>query len=222
VENRRGKAVTAPGGRISACGLVPICRFERLEQALGVAEAVHTGGCDVLEFPMTSPLALKAIEKVADAWGDRMFIGAGTVLDPETARSCMLAGAKFIVSPAVSESVIRICKRYSITVCPGGLTPTEILTAWEAGADFVKVFPCGSVGGPEYLKYLKAPFPRIRLIPVGGVTFENAADFIAAGSAALGTGNGLIDPKAVAQGRYDIVTKNTARFVEILKSARPA
>jgi 2-dehydro-3-deoxyphosphogluconate aldolase / (4S)-4-hydroxy-2-oxoglutarate aldolase len=212
--------MTAPGDRIAACGLVPIFRFDRIEQALGVAEAVYEGGCDVLEFPMTSPLALKAIEKVADAWGERMLIGAGTVLDPETARSCMLAGAGFIVSPAVSLSVIRMCKRYSVTVCPGGLTPTEILTAWEAGADFVKIFPCGSVGGPRYITYLKAPFPQIKMIPVGGVTFENAADFIAAGSAALGTGNGLIDPRAVSEGRYDAVTKNTARFVEILKNAR--
>ena len=215
--------MTAPlsgSERIVACGLVPIFRFERLDRALNVVEAVYNGGVDVLEFPMTSPLAIKAIEQVADAWGERMFIGAGTVLDAETARSCMLAGARFIVSPCVNSSVIRICKKYSIIVCPGALTPTEILAAWEDGADFVKIFPCGSVGGPAYIKYLKAPFPHIQMIPVGGVTFENAADFIHAGSAALGTGNGLIDPKAVSEGRYDTITKNTSRFVDILKSAR--
>jgi 2-dehydro-3-deoxyphosphogluconate aldolase/(4S)-4-hydroxy-2-oxoglutarate aldolase len=208
--------------RISACGLVPIFRFERLDQALQVVEAVLSGGVDVLEFPMTSPLAIKAIEKASDRWGERMFLGAGTVLNAETARSCILAGAKFIVSPSVSTSVIRVCKRYSITVCPGGLTPTEIQTAWEAGADYVKIFPCGSVGGPEYIKYLKAPFPHIQMIPVGGVTFENAADFISAGCAALGTGNCLIDPLAVSEGRYEAITENTSRFVEILKTARRA
>ena len=212
----------SPSGtqRIVTCGLVPIFRFERLDQALKTVEALYNGGVDVIEFPMTSKLAIIAIEKIADAWGDRIFLGAGTVLDTETARACMLAGARFIVSPAVNVNVIQLCKRYSLTVCPGALTPTEILTAWDAGADFVKIFPCGNVGGPAYIKNLKAPFPQIQMIPVGGVTFDNAADFIHAGSAALGTGNGLIDPTAVAAERYDDITKNAARYAAIIKSAR--
>jgi 2-dehydro-3-deoxyphosphogluconate aldolase / (4S)-4-hydroxy-2-oxoglutarate aldolase len=206
--------------RIVSCGLVPIFRFERLEQAEKTVEALYKGGVDVIEFPMTSKLAINAIEKIADTWGDKIFLGAGTVLDTETARACMLAGARFIVSPVVNVDVIELCKRYSLTVCPGALTPTEILTAWEAGADFVKIFPCGNVGGPAYIKNLKAPFPHIQMIPVGGVTFDNAADFIHAGSAALGTGNGLIDANVVAAERYDSITKNAAQFAAIIKSAR--
>jgi 2-dehydro-3-deoxyphosphogluconate aldolase / (4S)-4-hydroxy-2-oxoglutarate aldolase len=208
--------------RITTCGLIPIFRFHELEQAVRVTEALKNAGVDVVEFPMTSPLALKAIEKVKEIWGDSMVVGAGTVLDAQTARACMLAGAQFIVTPTVKAELGVMCKRYSAALCMGALTPTEVLAAWEAGSDFVKIFPCGSFGGVEYIKQLKAPFPHIPLVPVGGVTFDNAADFIRAGSAALGSGNGLIDPKAVAAGNYDTITANARRFLEIITTSRRA
>jgi 2-dehydro-3-deoxyphosphogluconate aldolase/(4S)-4-hydroxy-2-oxoglutarate aldolase len=213
-------ASTSNAELIRACGLMPIIRFEKLEQAMKTVEALVKGGVHVVEFPMTSPLALLAIEKISEAWGDKLLIGAGTVLDTETARLCITAGARFIVSPAVNADVIQLCKRYSITVCPGALTPTEVLTAWEAGADMVKIFPCGNVGGPDYIKQLKAPFPHIRMMPVGGVTFQNAAEFIKAGSDALGTGNTCVEPKAVAAGDYETITRNAARFIDIIFTAR--
>jgi 2-dehydro-3-deoxyphosphogluconate aldolase/(4S)-4-hydroxy-2-oxoglutarate aldolase len=219
-EEMTGQASAAE--KIASCGLMPIVRFERLDQALLAVEALYKGGVDVVEFPMTSALALKAMEKTAESWGDKMLMGAGTVLDAETARICIAAGARFIVSPAVNTHVITLCKRHSIAVCPGALTPTEVLTAWEAGADFVKIFPCGNVGGPNYIKQLKAPYPHIRMMPVGGVTFQNAADFIKAGSDALGTGNTCIDPKSVASGDFDSITKNASRFMEIIIAARRA
>jgi 2-dehydro-3-deoxyphosphogluconate aldolase / (4S)-4-hydroxy-2-oxoglutarate aldolase len=206
--------------RIVSCGLIPIFRFERLEQALKTVEALYNGGVDVVEFPMTSILAIKAVEKVVDSWGDKILVGAGTVLDGETARSCILAGAQFIVTPSVKGEIAVMCKRYSVALCMGALTPTETLAAWEAGSDFVKIFPCGNVGGPSYIRQLKAPFPQINMVPVGGVTFENAGDFIRAGSAALGAGGGLIDPKAVAANRYDLISQNASRFIDIIKAAR--
>jgi 2-dehydro-3-deoxyphosphogluconate aldolase / (4S)-4-hydroxy-2-oxoglutarate aldolase len=206
--------------KIGSCGLMPIVRFDRLDQAMNIVTALHKAGVTIVEFPMTSALAVKALEKTTEAWGDKMLIGAGTVLDTETARMCISAGARFIVSPAVNLRVIHLCKRYSIAVCPGALTPTEVLTAWEAGSDFVKIFPCGNVGGPDYIKQLKVPFPHIRMMPVGGVTFQNAADFIKAGSDALGTGNTCIDPKAVASGDFESITKTASRFMEIISNAR--
>ncbi len=208
--------------RIASCGLMPIVRFERLDQAMKIVEALHDAGVDVVEFPMTSAQALHAIEKVSDAWGDSMLVGAGTVLDAQTARACMLAGAEFIVTPSVSDNVAGVCKRYSKPVCMGALTPTEVLAAWEHGSDFVKIFPCGCVGGPDYIKQLKAPFPHIQLVPVGGVTFENAAAFIRAGSAALGSGGGLIDPKTVAAANWEMITKGAARLIGIIATARRA
>jgi 2-dehydro-3-deoxyphosphogluconate aldolase / (4S)-4-hydroxy-2-oxoglutarate aldolase len=223
MDRYRGKEMSAfspAGERIASCGLVPIFRFQKLDQAMKVAEALHNADVDIVEFPMTSPLALQAIEKVKEVWGDNMLVGAGTVLSGETARACVLAGAQFIVTPSFKEEIAVMCKQYSVALCMGALTPTEVAAAWEAGADFVKIFPCGNVGGPDYIRQLKAPFPHIRMIPVGGVTFENAADFIHAGSAALGAGNGLIDPKAVSSERYDAISRNASRFTEIIKSAR--
>ena len=206
--------------RIASCGLVPIVRFQRLDQAMKITEALHGGGVNVVEFPMTSPQALQAIATIKAEWGEKMFVGAGTVLDSETARACILAGAQFLVTPSVNAEIARVCKRYSVALCMGALTPTEVLAAWEAGSDFVKIFPCGAVGGTEYIRQLKAPFPHIRMIPVGGVTLENAADFIHAGCAALGTGNCLIDPKAVAAGQFTGIAQTASRFLEIIKTAR--
>src|SRR6267378_2341247 len=141
-------------------GIVPVVRTHSAEGAINAIEAIYRGGIRAAEITMTVPGAIRALEKVADKFGDQIVLGAGTVLDPETARACMLAGAEFFVTPSLSLKTIEMAKRYSKLICPGALTPTEVLTAWEAGADFVKVFPCGNVGGPKYIKALRAPFPH--------------------------------------------------------------
>jgi 2-dehydro-3-deoxyphosphogluconate aldolase/(4S)-4-hydroxy-2-oxoglutarate aldolase len=169
---------------------------------------------------MTVPGALRVIEKVADRYGDKILLGAGTVLDAETARAVILAGAEFIVTPSLKASTIEVCKRYSKVVIPGALTPTEVVTAWEAGADFVKVFPCDNVGGPKYIRALKGPFPQIDLIPTGGVNLNTAAEFLAAGSAALAVGSELVDKKAVAAGDFAKITDNARKFLEVMQAAR--
>jgi 2-dehydro-3-deoxyphosphogluconate aldolase/(4S)-4-hydroxy-2-oxoglutarate aldolase len=169
---------------------------------------------------MTVPGAIKVIEAVAAKYARDTIVGAGTVLDPETARVCMLSGAQFIVSPALNLDTIVICNRYSVPVMPGALTPTEVVTAWDAGADFVKIFPCGSVGGASYIKNLKGPLPQIKFIPTGGVSLKTAADFIKAGSSALGVGTDLVDVKAIRAGEANVVTERAKQFVEIIKQAR--
>ena len=174
-------------------GILPIIRTDTAEQALRAAEAVHRAGIKVLEVTMTVPGALRVLEKVADEFGDEMILGAGTVLDSETARSCMLAGAEFFVTPALNRATIDICNRYSKCIMAGALTPTEALQAWEAGADMVKIFPVGMVGGPSYIKALKAPLPQILMIPTGGVTLANAKAFFEAGASAIAVGSELVD-----------------------------
>src|SRR6266404_742204 len=184
-------------------GIIPVIRASSAEQALQAASAVMRGGIQTLEITMTVPRAIRVMEKLADELGDKVLLGAGTVLDSETARAALLAGAEFIVTPALKRDVIEVGHRYSKPVMPGGLTPTEVLSAWEAGASFVKVFPCGNMGGPKYIRSLKAPFPHIQLIPTGGVNLENAMDFLLAGSAALGVGADLVDTKALEGRKYD-------------------
>ncbi len=173
-------------------GMVPVVRTESAEGAVKAIQAIYRGGIRAAEITMTVPGALKALEKVADEFGDKMVLGAGTVLDPETARACMLAGAEFFVTPSLKLSTIEMVKRYSKVIMPGGLTPTEVLTAWEAGADAVKVFPCGAVGGAKYIKALRAPFPHIEMVPTGGVNLETVPDFLKAGACAVGVGAELI------------------------------
>ena len=179
--------------RIKTLAIVPIVRTPGEASALEAAEAVLEGGIDCVEITMTVANALRAIEVIADRHGDRILLGAGTVLDPETARACMLAGAQFFVTPALNHKTIEMARRYSRPIFPGALTPTEILTAWEAGADGVKVFPCNALGGAKYIKSIKAPLPHIDLIPTGGVNLETIGDFLAAGSTAVGVGSELID-----------------------------
>src|SRR5512138_1859836 len=174
-------------------GIVPIVRTSSAESAIRSVEAIYNGGIRAAEITMTVPGAVKALEKVADQFGGKILLGAGTVLDPETARICMLAGAQFFVTPALRVSTIEMAKRYSKVIMPGALTPTEVLTAWEAGADAVKVFPCGNVGGAKYIKALKAPFPQIEMVPTGGVNLETTADFLRAGACAVAVGGELID-----------------------------
>ena len=201
-------------------GVVPVVRTSSAESAVLAIEAVYRGGIRAAEITMTVPGAIKALEKLADAFGDKLVLGAGTVLDPETARICMLAGAQFFVTPALNLKTIEMVKRYSKIIMPGALTPTEIVTAWEAGADFVKVFPCGALGGAKYIKSLKAPLPHIEMVPTGGVSLETTADFLRAGAAAVAVGAELIDAKTIAEGRYEVFEERARQFLAEVAKAR--
>jgi len=206
--------------RIRDTGLIPVVRAESADQAMRAVEAIKAGGVGVLEVTMTVPGAIGVIEQLAKAYGGEALIGAGTVLDPETARACIQAGAQFIVSPALNEETIAFCRDNDVAVFPGALTPTEVVRAWNAGADAVKVFPAGAVGGASYLKALKAPLPQIELVPTGGVSLKTAADFIKAGAMALGVGADLVDPKALREGREELITERARQFLEIVREAR--
>lgn len=206
--------------RIIEVGIVPVVRASSSNEALAAVEAIKAGGVPIAEITMTVPGAVRVIEEVAARYGADVLVGAGTVLDAETARACLLAGAEFIVSPALNLDTIALCRRYGKVVMPGALTPTEVLGAWQAGADFVKVFPCDSLGGAKYLKSLKAPLPQIQMVPTGGVSLQTAADFIKAGASALGVGSDLVDVKALRQGQASLITERARQFVEIVKAAR--
>src|SRR5213079_1858998 len=181
------------------CGIVAVVRSPDSQQLVEVCRALADGGVTVVEITMTVPNALDVLRQVRQALGDRLLLGAGTVLDPETARAVLLAGAEYIVSPTLNLDVIRLCQRYGKIVMPGAFTPTEILTAWEAGADVIKVFPA-EVVGPAYFKALRGPLPQVRVMPTGGVDLNTAASFLKAGACCLGVGSQLIEPKAVAEG----------------------
>ena len=205
---------------ITGIGIVPIVRVSSAESAVQAVEAIYQGGVRAAEITMTVPGAIRALEKVADLLGDKMMLGAGTVLDPETARACMLAGAQFFVTPALRVSTIEMAKRYSKVIFPGALTPTEVLTAWEAGADAVKIFPCGNVGGPKYIKALKGPLQHIAMIPTGGVNLETAADFLKAGSCAIAVGTEMVDAKTIREGRFDVIEERARQFLACVSKAR--
>ena len=206
--------------RIRDTGLIPVVRAESADQAMRAVEAIKAGGVDVLEVTMTVPGAIGVIEQLTKTYGAEALIGAGTVLDPETARACIEAGAQFIVSPALNEQTIAFCRENGVAVFPGALTPTEVVRAWNAGADAVKVFPAGAVGGASYLKALKAPLPQIELVPTGGVNLKTAADFIKAGAMALGVGADLVDMKALREGKAELITERARQFIEIVREAR--
>jgi 2-dehydro-3-deoxyphosphogluconate aldolase/(4S)-4-hydroxy-2-oxoglutarate aldolase len=205
---------------ILGIGIVPIVRADSAEQALQAAKAIYRGGIRALEVTMTVPGAIRVLEKVADEFGDRITLGAGTVLDPETARSCMLAGARFFVSPSVSVPTIEMCNRYSMVVMPGALTPTEVVTAWDAGADLVKIFPAGNAGGPSYIKALKAPLPQVLMVPTGGVSLANATEFFEAGASAIAVGGDIVGKKELDAGDYDAIEAKARRFLEVVTDAR--
>ena len=205
---------------ITEVALVPVVRTSTAEQAIQSVEAIYKGGVRAAEITMTVPGAVRALEKLADRFGGKILLGAGTVLDPETARICMLAGAEFLVCPSLKPATIEMAKRYSKVVCPGALTPTEVLTAWEAGADAVKIFPCGNVGGAKYIKALKGPFPQIEMIPTGGVNLETVGDFLKAGACAVGVGGELVDGKCMKEGRYDIIEERARQFRAAVAQAR--
>lgn len=205
--------------RVLNSGIVAIIRSDDGSRLADVAEALVAGGVDVMEVTFTVPKAHRVLEQVADRLGDKILLGAGTVLDTETARIAMLAGAEFIVSPAVNLDVIRCCRRYDKLIFPGALTPTEVLSAWEAGADVVKIFP-SEVTGPGYLKALAGPLPQIRLMPTGGVNLETAAAFLRAGACALGVGGSLVEAKAVAAGDMARITSLAKQYVKIVEETR--
>ncbi|MEP6901293.1 MAG: bifunctional 2-keto-4-hydroxyglutarate aldolase/2-keto-3-deoxy-6-phosphogluconate aldolase [Actinomycetota bacterium] len=208
--------------KIIEIGVIPVVRASSAEEAMKAIEAIKEGGVPILEITMTVPGAIKVMEQVCDRFGSDVVTGAGTVLDPETARACILAGAQFIVSPALNLKTIELCQRYSVPIMPGALTPTEVVTAWQAGADFVKIFPCSAMGGASYIKGLKAPLPQVELVPTGGVNLNTAADFIKAGSSALGIGADLVDLNAIRAGEAHIVTERARQFVQLVKDARAA
>jgi len=207
---------------IRETGVIAIMRAKSSEQLLRAADAIREGGVRAIEVTMTTPGALSVIEQATSRYqnaGQDVLFGAGTVLDAESARACILAGAQFIVSPSFNPALVEICRRYSVPVMPGAYTPTEIVTAWECGADMVKVFPA-SIGGPALIKALKAPLPQVELVPVGGVNLDTAADFIRAGAAAVGVGSALINQKLLDAEDFSTLTERARRFVEEVARGR--
>ena len=201
-------------------GIVPVIRASSPEKAIKIVEAIRSGGVNVFEITMTVPGAIGVIQQLHDHYGEQALLGAGTVLDAATARQAVQAGASFVVGPSLDLGVIEACKQLGVAVCPGALSPTEVVAAWRAGADVVKIFPCGNVGGADYIKALKAPLPQIEMMPTGGVDLSTAADFIKAGSFCLGVGAALVDKQAVEQGNYPALTDLARKFVEIIRTAR--
>ncbi len=204
---------------IEACGVVAVIRLTDATKLSAVVEALAAGGVRAIEVTMTVPGAIRLIEQISGTLPAGFVLGAGTVLDPETARQAILAGAQFVVSPVFREGVVRLCHRYGVAAMPGCFTPTEILEAWEAGADIVKVFPATALG-PGYFKDVRGPLPQVRLMPTGGVSLANAGDWITAGAVAVGVGTALVDGKAVAAGRFDVITATAAQFVAAVAAAR--
>jgi 2-dehydro-3-deoxyphosphogluconate aldolase/(4S)-4-hydroxy-2-oxoglutarate aldolase len=200
-------------------GLVPVLRAQSVDQAMALAAAVAAGGVTVLEITMTVPGAIQVMRRLAEQRPD-ILIGAGTVLDAETARMCILEGAQFVVSPALNLKTIEMCHRYSIAVLPGALTPTEIVTAWQAGADVVKVFPANAMGGAKYLTSLKGPLPQVEMVPTGGVMLGTAAEFLEAGAFALGVGSDLVAAKEIEAGRPEVITEIAKKYLAIVKEFR--
>jgi 2-dehydro-3-deoxyphosphogluconate aldolase/(4S)-4-hydroxy-2-oxoglutarate aldolase len=202
---------------IKRIGLVPVLRADSEDQAMALAGAIADGGVTCLEVTMTVPGAVRVIARLAKERPE-ILLGAGTVLDPETAHDCITAGAQFIVSPAFNRATVELCNNADIAVLPGALTPTEILTAWDAGADIVKVFPASAMGGAKYLKSVKAPLPQIELIPTGGVSLATAREFLEAGAYALGVGADLVDTKAISAGDGAKITAHAAQYLAIVQA----
>jgi len=207
--------------RVQDCGLVAVVRAPEPTSLVEVIRALIDGGITVAEVTFTVPGAIDVIREAKRLFGDRALIGAGTVLDTETARAALLAGADFVVAPTVNLDVIRLCRRYDKLVFPGALTPTEILAAWEAGADVVKVFPA-EVVGPVFFRAMRGPLPQIRLMPTGGVDLNTAGDYLRAGAFCLGVGSQLVDPKAIARRDYDYIRGLAWQYTEAVRLARGA
>ncbi len=215
---RTGKSEIAR--QITTVGIIPVVRADSTDLARRAIAAIRKGGIPIIEITMTVPGAICMIEELNNEAAAETIIGAGTVLDAETARQCVRAGAQFIVSPSLDFDTIACCKEQDVVVMPGALTPTEIVRAWSAGADFVKVFPASAVGGPSYVKSLRGPLPQIKLVPTGGVSLQNAAAFIEAGAEALGVGGELVDVHALREGMDSRITERARQFLEIVQRAR--
>jgi 2-dehydro-3-deoxyphosphogluconate aldolase / (4S)-4-hydroxy-2-oxoglutarate aldolase len=206
--------------RILEIGIVPVVRASSGQQAIQAAEAVCAGGIPIVELTMTVPGALGVIAQLVKGRGNEVLVGAGTVLDADSARRCIDAGAQFLVSPGFELATVQLARNAGVLIMAGALTPTEVITAWKAGSDFVKIFPCGNVGGAKYIKALKAPLPQIPMVPTGGVNLETAADFLRAGSAALGIGGELISASALKSGNLKTITDAAYQYVSIVKQTR--
>jgi len=206
--------------RMISEGLIPVIRVSSAQEAIDVSDALKAGGVTSIEITMTVQGAIDVIKDLTQKYKDEIIMGAGTVLDPETGRAALLAGAQFIVSPTLNPDLIHLAHRYSAVVIPGTMTPTEILAAWNAGADMVKVFPAAQLGGPEYLKAIKGPLPQILLVPTGGVNLQNAGAFIKAGAVALGVGGELVDKKALQEKKFHVITENAKAFLKAIREAR--
>ena len=206
--------------RIVEIGIVPVVRASSSAEALLAAEAVCAGGIPIVEITMTVPGAVEVIRQLKKSALDNMLIGAGTVLDPETARRCVDAGAEFLVSPGLNIATVEFAAREGKLMLAGALTPTEVMMAWNAGADFVKIFPCGNVGGAKYIRALKGPFPQIPLVPTGGVNLSTAGEFIEAGASALGVGGELVQAEALKSGKAEVIAENARRFLSVVQQAR--
>jgi 2-dehydro-3-deoxyphosphogluconate aldolase/(4S)-4-hydroxy-2-oxoglutarate aldolase len=208
--------------RIEEVGIVPVVRAASVDEATRAVEAILAGGIPVVEITMTVPNAVTVIREVAQQYRDKVLVGAGTVTTADQAESCLRAGAEFLVSPGFAASVLSVARASEKLAIPGALTPTELMIAQDHGASLVKIFPCGNLGGPKYLRSLKAPFPQARLIPTGGVNAANAADFIAAGAFALGVGADLVDPVALREGNLGKITSAAQELVQAVLTARAA
>jgi 2-dehydro-3-deoxyphosphogluconate aldolase/(4S)-4-hydroxy-2-oxoglutarate aldolase len=208
--------------KVGEIGIIPVVRASSVEEANRAVEAICAGGIPVVEITMTVPNAITVIRELVQRRGGDVLIGAGTVTNAEQAESCVRAGAQFLVSPGLSTSVLSVARVNNRLAIPGALTPTELMNAQEHGARLVKIFPCGNVGGPKYLKSLKAPFPQAQLIPTGGVNAANAAEFIAAGAYALGVGADLVDAAALREGNLEKITSAARDLVQAVAAARPA
>jgi 2-dehydro-3-deoxyphosphogluconate aldolase/(4S)-4-hydroxy-2-oxoglutarate aldolase len=205
--------------RILDCGIIAVVRSESPEQLAAVVSALADGGVTAAEITFTVPDAVEVIRRVRKDLGDRVVLGAGTVLDSETARAALLAGAEYLVAPTVNLDVIRLARRYDKAVMPGAFTPTEVLSAWEAGADIVKVFPA-DVGGPAYLKALRGPLPQVRLMPTGGVDLNTAEAFLKAGACCLGVGGQLVEPSAIRAGNFQRITELAQAYSSLVQRVK--
>jgi 2-dehydro-3-deoxyphosphogluconate aldolase/(4S)-4-hydroxy-2-oxoglutarate aldolase len=206
--------------RIEEVGIVPVIRAATPELALRAARAVLAGGVSIFEITMTVPDAPAVIRALVAELGARAVVGAGTVLDADAANACLDAGAAFVVSPGLDLGTVAAVHARGAPMMPGALTPTEVIAAWKSGAEMVKIFPCGSVGGPQYLRALRGPLPQVKLLPTGGVNAANAGAYLAAGAAALGIGSELVDPVALAEGRDAVLTERARALVAAVAAAR--
>jgi 2-dehydro-3-deoxyphosphogluconate aldolase/(4S)-4-hydroxy-2-oxoglutarate aldolase len=206
--------------RIIEIGIVPVVRASSPREARMAAEAVCEGGIPIVEITMTVPGAVEVIRELAKNSASSVLVGAGTVLNAEAARRCLDAGAQFLVSPGLNLQTVELAVREAKLIMAGALTPTEVMAAWEAGADFIKIFPCGQVGGAKYIKALKGPFPQVPLVPTGGVNLTNAAEFIEAGVAALGVGGECVQAEALKANKPEIIVENARKFLAIVQQTR--